>query len=77
MHPIVYHSFKEPIIVRLLLNTYLGSMKMCNYLLDPVPNTSYLSSEMGITDMMKYNGFEQIAVVQEGLCRAVLIKSTY
>lgn len=50
---------------------------MCNYLLDPVPNASYLSSETGITDMIKYNSSEGIAVVQEGPCRAVLIKPTY
>lgn len=50
---------------------------MCNYLLDSVPNASYLSSEMGIADMMKYNGSKQTVVVQEGPCRAVLIKPTY
>lgn len=52
-------------------------MKMCNYLHYSVPNTSYLSSKMGITDMMEHNGSKQIAVLQEGPCRAVLIKHTY
>lgn len=50
---------------------------MSNYLQYSVPHTSYLSFKMGFTDMMKYNGSKQIAVLQEGPCRAVLIKHTY
>lgn len=68
---------KSQLLLHCCINTYLGSMKMCNYLQDSVPNTSYLHSKMGITDMMKYNGSKQIAVLQEGPCRAVLIKHTY